>query len=117
MNTALAMRLFVLFAGLEDGTPYQALLDAAVEEVRGELLPEADVSDRRLCYYCAALAHLRYVQMLAARSELSHTYAGTLAKQHDETVPCGFAERLVYQYRNAAADLLKDRSFVFTGII
>ena len=116
MNTALAMRLFVLFAGLSDGTEYQALLDAAAEEVSGELLPEADANDRRLSYYCAAIAHLRYVQMLAARSELSHTYAGTVAKQKDATVPCGFAERLVCQYRNAAADLLKDRCFVITGI-
>lgn len=116
MNAQLCMQLFTLFAGLADGLPYQALLDAAADECRQQLREGADVNDTRLAYYIAALANLRYVQMLAARSTLSHTYAGTLAKAHDETAPCGFAERLVSEYRAAASDLLIDRRFVFTGI-
>lgn len=116
MNPELCMQLFQLFAGLADGAPYQVLLDAAEDECRQQLRNGADETDTRLAYYIAALANLRYVQMLAARSTVSHTYAGTLAKAHDETPPCGFAERLVSEYRAAASDLLSDRRFVFTGI-
>lgn len=110
------MSLFVLFAAISDGTPYQAIVDAAILEVLHELKPDADVSDPRLCYYAAAVAHLRYMQMLAAKSDIAHTYAGTLAKENVRTEPCFFAERLVFAYRNAAADLLIDRNFLFSGI-
>lgn len=110
------MTLFVLFAGIPDGTPFQALLDAAILEVEQQLRPDADPADVRLCYYAAATAHLRYVQMLASKSEIAHTYAGNLARESIREVPCGFAERLVFEYRAAAADLLIDRAFLFTGI-
>ena len=116
MNYAECLRLFMLFAGLEDPTPYLPLLDAAYREVTLELRPDADDKDTRLCYYCAAVANLRYMQLIAMKSDLFMTPAGTMAKQRDNTVPCGFAERLVYQFRAAAADLLIDRCFVFTGI-
>ncbi len=109
-------KLFCLFAMLPEAEPYQPLLDAAAAECMRMLRPGADASDIRLCYFCAALANLRYAQMQAARCGISHTYAGTLAKAHDASVPCGFAERLVHEYHAAAADLLMDRRFLFTGI-
>lgn len=116
MNLAKCMQLFVLIAQVTDAEPYRVLVEAAAEEVRSELRPDADPTDEKLCYYCAAIAHLRYTQIIASRSTLSHTYAGTLDKAHDDRIPCGFAERLVAEFRAAASHLLLDRSFVFTGI-
>lgn len=116
IDTTKCANLFCLFAMRSSVGEYQPLLDAAIAECNRMLRDGADASDVRLCYFCAALANLRYVQMMAARGTLSHTYAGTVAKSHDATVPCGFAERLVHEYQAAAADLLKDRRFLFTGI-
>lgn len=116
IDTTKCANLFCMFAMLSSVGEYQPLLDAAIAECYRMLRDGADASDVRLCYFCAALANLRYAQMMAARGTLSHTYAGTVAKSHDATVPCGFAERLVHEYQAAAADLLKDRCFLFTGI-
>ncbi len=116
IDTAKCADLFCLFAMLSEVGEYQPLLEAAIAECERMLRDGADRSDVRLCYFCAALANLRYTQMMAARYELSHTYAGTVAKSHDATVPCGFAERLVHEYRAAATDLLIDCRFLFTGI-
>ncbi len=108
--------LFCLFAMLPEVGIHQPLLDAAAIECAQLLRDGADDSDIRLCYFCAALANLRYAQMLAARCEIAHSYAGTVAGSHDDSIPCGFAERLVHEYHAAAADLLTDRRFLFTGI-
>ncbi|MBR6760594.1 MAG: hypothetical protein IKM30_00985 [Oscillospiraceae bacterium] len=117
MNVEQCAKLFALFAALEDITPYQPLLDAAVIECRQQLKEGADESDIRLCYYCAAIANLRYTQMIAARSTLSHTYAGTLAKSHDETIPHRFAERLWQEYRALAKDLLRNEDVLFSAMV
>lgn len=109
-------KLFCLFAMLPDAEPYTPLLDAAAAQCMSMLRPDADASDLRLCYFCAALANLRYVQMQAARCGVSHTYAGTVARSHDAALPCSFAERLVQEYHAAAADLLTDRRLLLTGI-
>lgn len=113
---ARTVRLFLLFSMQQDAAPWQALLDAAADEVRQELRPGADRNDIRLCYYTAAVANLRYRQLIAAQSAVSPTYAGSVPRARDDTQPCGFAERLVSAYRAAAADLLTDRNFVFSGI-
>lgn len=116
MNYASCLRLFTLFTGLTADSPFLVFLDAAISEVRSECKDGIAPDDDRLSYYCAALGNLRYTQFLAAKSGISHTYAGNLAKQHDDSVPCGLAEHLVAEFRAAAADLLTDRRFVFTGI-
>lgn len=116
MDISQCTQLFSLFSGVSDPDTYLPLIYTAMAECSQQLRDGADAEDQRLCYYAAALANLRYVQMLAARSTLSHTYAGTLAKTHDESIPCGFAERLVQEYRAAVSDLLVDRRFVFTGV-
>lgn len=113
---ARTVRLFLLFSMQQDAAPWQALLDAAADEVRQELRPGVDRNDIRLCYYTAAVANLRYRQLIAAQSAVSPTYAGSVPHARDDTQPCGFAERLVSAYRAAAADLLTDRNFVFSGI-
>ncbi len=116
MNAAECMRLFVKFTGLADGTPYQHLVDGAITEVSHLLLPDADAEDARLNAYAAAIAHLHFVQFLAAKAECAPTYAGTAAQQRDMQAICHAAETLAAEYRSAAADLLQDPHFVFTGV-
>ena len=115
-SRAKTVRLFLLFSMQQDAAPWQALLEAAADEVRQELRPDADPDDVRLCCYTAAVANLRYRQLTAAQGAVSPTYAGSVPRSRDDTKPCGFAERLVLAYREAAADLLTDRGFVFSGI-
>ena len=116
MFRAQTERLFVLFACLPELGEYAPLVEAAVQEVRRDLREGAEPLDTRLAYYAAALAGLRYRQLIAAQSALSPTYAGGVPAARSDTQPCGFAERLVFAYRRAAADLLKDGDFIFTGV-
>ena len=109
-------RLFLLFSMLPEVGDRQPLIDAAVCEVRSQLRPDADTFDVRLCYYAAAVANLRYRQMIAAQAAVSPTYAGSVTAQRNDSLPCSFSERLVSEYRKAAADLLTDGAFVFTGV-
>ena len=113
---AKTVRLFLLFSMQEDAAPWQALIDETVRAVQQELRPDADENDIRLCYYAAARANLRYRQILAANAAVFPTYAGAVPRTRDDSTPCSFAERLVTAYRAAAAELLTDRKFVFSGI-
>ena len=110
------MQLFLLFAGLECAVQWEDPVDAAIEQVRGELKPDADESDIRLCYYAAAVANMHYRQLIAARGAVSPTYAGNVSVHRNDALPCSLAERLVYEYRKAAAPLLDDQVFVFQNI-
>ncbi len=115
MEKAKVMQLFRLFAFLEDARPWQDLADAAMMRVSAELKPDADPDDPRLCYYTAAEANLQYRRLIAARS-VTPTYAGTDVAQHCADGQCVLAERLRNAYRENAADLLKDDTFVFAAI-
>ena len=116
MRKAKIIQLFLLFAGLEHAAPFEDTVEAAIEQVRGELKADADESDIRLCYYTAAVANMHYRQMIAARGAVSPTYAGTVSVQRNDTQPCTLAERLMSEYRKAAAALLRDDAFVFQTI-
>ncbi len=115
MDLQNVLPLFCLFAGVEDAAGQLPLIDGAIREVRNRLRPEADASDSRLSYLCAALAHLRYVQLLAAQSRVTYTRAGS-AQQDDPAAYTGFARALLDEYTTAARDLLQDESFVFSAI-
>lgn len=113
---AKTVRLFLLFSMQEDAAPHQALIDEAIAAVQQELKPDADENDIRLCYYAAARANLSWRQILAAHGAVSPTCAGAVPRVRDDSTPCSFAARLVTAYRAAAAELLTDRSFVFSGV-
>ena len=115
MQKAKVMQLFRLFACLEHAEPFADLAEAAMHSVMQELCPAADPDDIRLDYYAAARANLRYRRMIAAQS-CSLTSAGSAAAQTAAKAQCGLAEALLYDYRNAAADLLRDDAFVFAGV-
>ncbi len=117
MNYALLCSLFVLFSGEQDVDYHAALLEAAMYEVRAQLREDADETQARLCYLCAAIANLRYTELYGARDRALVTYAGTVARQPDGEQQLRFARNLVSSYRALCSDLLCDAgSFVFTGV-
>ena len=116
VQTAKVMQLFALFANLRTTDPWRGIAESAIVCVENECKDDADRSDIRLCYYAAAIANLRYRQLIAAQGVSAPTYAGAVNVQRDDSVPCTLAQRLVSAYRDAAADLLKDNSFCFRGI-
>ena len=105
-------RLFLLFAMRAEIGEWASLIDAAIEEVRRETRADADTFDIRLSYYAAALANLRYRQILAVQGALSPTYAGSVRANRDDSQPVSLAVRLYLAYRSAAAELLDDGGFV-----
>ena len=114
--TAKVLQLFALFANLSTADPWRGIAEAAIAQTERECRPDADRSDLRLCYYAAALANWQYRQIIAAQGALSPTYAGAVPAQRDDSAPCTLAQRLVLAYRAAAADLLRDSSFLFRGV-
>ena len=115
MQKAKVMQLFRLFACLDDARPFEDLADAAMLRITAMLKPEADPDDVRLCYYAAAEANLQYRRLLAART-VTPTYAGSAAGTRADTEQCTLAEQLAAAYRSAAAELLRDESFVFAAV-
>ena len=109
-------RLFLLFAMRETVGDCQAIVDAAITQVQDECKEDADHYDVLLCWYAAALANLRWRQMIAAQGAVSPTYAGSLPKDRDDSGALAFAQRLVREYRGMAARLLRDDVFIFRGI-
>ena len=109
-------RIFLLIAMRENVGELQEIVNAAVAEVLAQCREDADRSDRRLCWLAAALANLRWRQMIAAQGAVSPTAAGCVPRDRDDSAPCSFAERLYHDYRDAAASLLRDDSFLFERV-
>ena len=101
MNQEKARSILRMFSGVADVKSLDPLLDEATAQVERMLLPDADRD-----YLCAALANLRHSQMLAAQSQLTYTYAGTVAKESDRGQKVPFAQALAEEYLKACADLL-----------
>lgn len=109
--------LFGLFAGdAAAAVEYAAILTMAQQEVEQALLPEADSSDARLCYLAAAVAFLRYIQIVAARDRAACTFAGTIAQNTDAEQKYEFALSLVKAYRRLCHSLLEEEEFLFLGV-
>lgn len=106
MNQEKARSILRMFSGVADVKSLDPLLDEATAQVERMLLPDADRERLQLDYLCAALANLRHSQMLAAQSQLTYTYAGTVAKESDRGQKVPFAQALAEEYLKACADLL-----------
>ena len=106
MNQEKARSILRMFSGVADVKSLDPLLDEATAQVERMLLPDADRERPQLDYLCAALANLRHSQMLAAQSQLTYTYAGTVAKESDRGQKVPFAQALAEEYLKAGADLL-----------
>lgn len=116
MNMETVKALFTLFSGETDTVTYLPVLKAAEEEVVRLLREGADRTDVRLCYLAAAVANLRYAQILAAQEKVLATYAGTLPRQSSAEQQIRFARQLVSAYHALCAELVAGDEFVFSGI-
>ncbi|MBR3269347.1 MAG: hypothetical protein IKI58_11580 [Oscillospiraceae bacterium] len=116
MRKAKISQLFLLFTGLSCAAEWDDLIDAAILKTKQMLRDHADETDIRLCYLAAAQANLQYRQIVAARASAAPTYAGNTAAARDDSAQCTLAQKLVSEYRLAAAALLRDDAFVFQTI-
>ena len=104
--------IFELMTGEENSTEYMKLIYLSMREVDDILRPNADISDLRLCFLCAALAFYRLQQILAARERADVTYAGKVLKQSQNTA-CEYAKQLLKDYLQMCKSLITVETFVF----
>lgn len=107
--------LFILFAHEEYSVSMGEFMELAKRETLDILKPEADTTDNRLNFLCAAIANYRYQQALSVCDRSEYTYAGKMIDPSAETV-INFAENLVRDYYQLCRDLIKPQNFVFMGI-
>lgn len=113
MDVSRILHLFTLFSGERSEAVAVPLVEGAMAEVRGRLRADADETDLRLCYLCAAVANLRHTEMLAARDRLTRTAAGSVSELHNAAEKFELAEALVSAYRASCRTLLEDTAFCF----
>lgn len=113
MNIEKITGLFTLFSGETDVKKYMPLINFAVCDVLPKLRKEADLTDDRLAFLCAAIANLRYMQILAQKDKLTYTYAGTVASHDNSEQKFQLARNLVHDYWLNIPDLLADNDFIF----
>ena len=113
MNIEKIAALFTLFSGEADTVKYMPLINSAVCDVLNKLRKDADLSDDRIAFLCAAVANLRYINLIAQRDCVSHTYAGTSEKNGSYPSRYLLAKNLVRDYWICISDLLDDSDFLF----
>lgn len=116
MDIDMIKALFSMYSGEENVLPWLPLILMSVHEVEGLLKKDADKRDPRISALGAAHANVRYVQSTAARDKLSHTHAGTAAKNGNGAEKLDFACKLYSQIRDGCAELLADREFSFASV-
>lgn len=104
--------IFELMTGEENSTEYMKLIYLSMREVDDILRPNADISDLRLCFLCAALAFYRLQQILAARERADVTYAGKVLKESQNTA-YEYAKQLLKDYLQMCQSLITVETFVF----
>ena len=105
---------FELFTGEGNSEQYAQLILLAVSEVGRLLLPDADTTDVRLSFLCAALAFYRLQQILAARERAAVTYAGKVLKESQNTA-YEYAKELLRDYIQICSDLISSKNFTFSS--
>lgn len=112
MNIYSISSLFTLFSGETDVKLYMPIISSAIIEVKSKLKPDTDLSDERLSYLCAAIANMRYTQILAARDRVRYP----VAKTSSDSSQLDFANSLVREYWASINDLVADADFSFYAI-
>lgn len=112
MNAVSVKSLFKLFSGEEVLDEYAPLIDLAMTEVGEMLLPDADSSDVRLDFLCAAIANNRLQSIKNAHDRSDITYAGKLISA-DQNSSLIFSERLVRDYMALCGSLISKKTFIF----
>lgn len=114
MNIESIKTLFELFSGEEASEKYMPLITLSVIEVEKMLLPEADPSDMRLDFLCAAFANHKLQQVNSARERAEYTSAGKMLTVSQNTA-LKYSRNLLHDYMNLCAELIKEKTFVFMG--
>ncbi len=113
MNTEAVKTLFLLFSGQSDSDELMPFVTLAIAETEGMLADNADSSDIRLDFLCAAQANYRYCQAAASRDGSVNTVGGSLIKYSDKGGALRYAELLLSDYMNMCSDLIKPKTFMF----
>lgn len=114
MNIESVKTLFTLFSGEDVSEKYTPLITLSVSEVEKMLLPEADPSDIRLDFLCAAVANHRLQQINSARERSEFTVAGKMLTVSQNTA-LAYSEKLLRDYMNLCSELIRQKTFVFMG--
>lgn len=114
MNLPKIKSLFTLFSGNSCTEQHEPLIEAAVMEVEGMILENADREDPRLDFLCAAIANFRYYQALSAQDRSEYTYGGKVINDSDGKI-LKFAEGLLKGYFRLCEELIKGSDFIFIG--
>lgn len=113
MNIEKISGLFTLFSGETDVKKYMPIINSSICDVLPKLKKSADLNDERLAFLCAAIANLRYMQIIAQKDKLTYTYAGTVSKTDNGELKSRLARNLVRDYWLNISDLVDDCDFVF----
>lgn len=116
MNLNSIISLFTLFSGETNAKAYIPLINSAITEVKSRLKAGVNLEDERLSFLCAAIANLRYTQILSARDKLRYTFAGTVAQMSNGTQQLDFANSLVREYWASVTELTNDTDFTFVNV-
>ena len=106
--------IFELMTGEQNGDIDAQFLNLAMYEVGVMLRPDAESSDYRLNFLCAAVAFYRIQQMLAARERSAVTYAGKILKESQNSA-YAYSKLLLRDYLQICSDLLTSQNFVFSS--
>lgn len=114
MDITKIKQLFTLFSGDFCTEEQEPLIQLALTEVEGMLIENADKSDERLNFLCAALANFRYYQALSAQDRREYTYGGKFINDSDKK-NLSFADGLLKGYFQLCGDIIKGSDFIFIG--
>ena len=114
MDIQKVTEIFEIMTGETNSAKYIKLIYLSMREIDTLLRPNADISDLRLCFLCAALAFYRLQQILAARERAEVTYAGKVLKESQNTA-YEYAKQLLRDYMQICKDLITSETFVFSS--
>ena len=112
MNIESVKSLFRMFSGEDEPEKYAPLIELALAEVEKMLLPDADRSDVRLPFLCAAIANYRLCQINSSRDRTQVTYAGKMLRDGGDS-SSAYAQRLLRDYLELCGELIFPQTFTF----
>lgn len=115
MNIESVKSLFKMFSGEDNVDEYEPLIGLALAETEKLLLPQADRSDIRLSFLCAAMANHRLCQIRAARDKTQAAYSGTMLTDSTKRIVEN-SEKLLRDYLELCSDIITPQMFTFVGI-
>ncbi len=113
MNIESIKSLFRLISGEESCEGLMPVITLAVKETENMMLPDADPSDVRLEFLCAAIANYRYRLIKNSQDRTDSTYGGKMLSDSKNMNTLSFAKNLLNDYFDLCHDLIKPKTFTF----